>query len=77
GSADYFDARRSGWIDMSRVIRSPCSSLKPFFYGLAFEQGLVSQESIIEDRPAVFFGYRPRIFDMSYQGDVTVREALQ
>ncbi|MBB3593829.1 penicillin-binding protein 1C [Rhizobium sp. BK529] len=77
GSADYFDASRSGWIDMTRMSRSPGSTLKPFIYGLAFEQGLVSQETIIEDRPADFFGYRPRNFDMSYQGDVTVREALQ
>lgn len=77
GSADYFDASRSGWIDMTRVNRSPGSTLKPFIYGFAFEEGLVSQETIIEDRPADFFGYRPRNFDMSYQGDVTVREALQ
>jgi penicillin-binding protein 1C len=77
GSADYFDASRSGWIDMTRISRSPGSTLKPFIYGLAFEQGLVSQETIIEDRPSDFFGYRPRNFDMSYQGDVTIREALQ
>ncbi len=77
GSADYFDASRSGWVDMARANRSPGSTLKPFIYGLAFEEGLVSQETIIEDRPADFFGYRPRNFDMSYQGDVTVREALQ
>jgi penicillin-binding protein 1C len=77
GSADYFDASRSGWIDMTRISRSPGSTLKPFIYGLAFEQGLIAQETIIEDRPADFFGYRPRNFDMSYQGDVTIREALQ
>ncbi len=77
GSADYFDASRSGWIDMTRINRSPGSTLKPFIYGLAFEDGLVSQETIIEDRPADFFGYRPRNFDMSYQGDVSVRQALQ
>ncbi|QRM53829.1 penicillin-binding protein 1C [Sinorhizobium sp. BG8] len=77
GSADYFDASRSGWIDMTRILRSPGSALKPFIYGLAFEEGLVSQETIIEDRPADFYGYRPRNFDMTYQGDVSVREALQ
>jgi penicillin-binding protein 1C len=77
GSADYFDASRSGWIDMTRVHRSPGSTLKPFIYGLALEQGVVSQETIIEDRPADFFGYRPKNFDMSYQGDVSVRQALQ
>jgi penicillin-binding protein 1C len=77
GSADYFDASRSGWIDMTRITRSPGSTLKPLIYGLAFEEGLVAQETIIEDRPADFFGYRPRNFDMSYQGDVSIREALQ
>lgn len=77
GSAAYFDAGRSGWIDMTRSPRSPGSTLKPFIYGLAFEQGLVAQETIVEDRPADFFGYRPKNFDMRYQGDVSVRQALQ
>lgn len=77
GSADYFDSERAGWIDMSVAERSPGSTLKPFIYGLAFEEGLVMQETIIEDRPGNFAGYRPKNFDMDYQGDVTVREALQ
>ncbi len=77
GAADYFDASRSGWIDMTRVSRSPGSTLKPFIYGLAFEEGLVAQETIVEDRPADFFGYQPKNFDMSYQGDVSIRQALQ
>ncbi len=77
GSADYFDDSSWGWIDMTKVPRSPGSTLKPFIYGLAFEDGLVRQETIIEDRPASFSGYRPHNFDMSYQGDVTIREALQ
>ncbi|WP_421091118.1 penicillin-binding protein 1C [Pseudochrobactrum sp. MP213Fo] len=77
GSSNYFDSSRSGWIDMTNVQRSPGSALKPFIFGLAFEDGLVMQETIIEDRPTNFSGYRPRNFDMSYQGDVTVREALQ
>lgn len=77
GSSDFFDAGRSGWIDMTKVVRSPGSTLKPFIYGLTFEQGLVAQETMIEDRPADFAGYRPKNFDMAYQGDVTVRTALQ
>lgn len=77
GSADFFDAARAGWIDMTRAVRSPGSTLKPFIYGLAFEEGMVAQQTMIEDRPANFAGYRPRNFDMEYMGDVTVREALQ
>ena len=77
GSAGFFDERRSGWIDMTRVERSPGSTLKPFIYGLAFEEGLIAQETMIEDRPSNFGGYRPRNFDLAYQGDVSVRTALQ
>ena len=77
GSADYFDPARSGWIDMTRTLRSPGSTLKPFIYGLAMEEGLIAQETLIEDRPADFAGYRPKNFDMTYQGDVTIRQALQ
>lgn len=77
GSADHLDERRSGWVDMADVPRSPGSALKPFIYGLAFEQGIVAPETIISDRPADFGGYRPANFDMDYKGDVTVREALQ
>ncbi len=77
GSSDFLDNARRGWVDMSRAVRSPGSTLKPFIYGLAFENGLVAQESIIEDRPADFAGYRPRNFDMQYQGDVSIRQALQ
>jgi penicillin-binding protein 1C len=77
GSSDFFDASRAGWIDMTRIVRSPGSTLKPFIYGLAMEQGIVAQETMIEDRPTDFAGYRPKNFDMGYQGDVSVREALQ
>lgn len=77
GSSDYFDSSRFGWIDMTKVQRSPGSTLKPFIYGLAFEQGLIAQETIIADRPSDFDGYRPKNFDMGYQGDVSIRTALQ
>jgi len=77
GSAGLLEARRAGWIDMTGVPRSPGSALKPFIYALALEDGLVLPETLIEDRPASFDGYRPRNFDLTYQGDVSVRQALQ
>jgi penicillin-binding protein 1C len=77
GSADYFDERRAGQVDMTRAVRSPGSTLKPFIYGLAFEDGFVHPESLIEDRPVRFGCYAPENFDMTYQGTVPVRKALQ
>ena len=77
GSASYLDRARQGYVDMTRAVRSPGSTLKPFIYGLAFEDGRIAQETVIEDRPANFAGYRPRNFDMEYQGDISIRAALQ
>ena len=77
GSPGIFDAGRWGDIDMTRAVRSPGSTLKPFIYGLAFEDGLLMPETLIEDRPADFAGYRPANFDLTYQGTVTARQALQ
>ncbi len=77
GSPDYFSDRRAGQVDMTRAVRSPGSTLKPFIYGLAFEDGLVHPESLIDDRPIRFGSYAPENFDMSFQGTVPVRKALQ
>lgn len=77
GSSDYFDTRRAGQVDMTRAVRSPGSTLKPFIYGLAFEDGFVHPESLIEDRPIRYGSYAPENFDMTFQGTVAVRKALQ
>src|ERR1044072_5663207 len=77
GSADYFDERRAGQVDMTRAVRSPGSTLKPFIYGLAFEDGFVHPESLIDDRPIRFGSYAPENFDMRFQGTGAVRTALQ
>jgi penicillin-binding protein 1C len=77
GSAGYFDDARAGQIDMVHAVRSPGSALKPLIYGLAFEAGLAHPGMLINDRPTSFSGYRPRNFELDYQGTVTVREALQ
>ena len=77
GSPDYFDDRRAGQVDMTRAIRSPGSTLKPFIYGLAFEDGFVHPDSLIDDRPIRFGNWAPENFDMTFQGTVPVRRALQ
>jgi penicillin-binding protein 1C len=77
GSSDYFDERRAGQVDMTRAVRSPGSTLKPFIYGLAFEDGFIHPESLIDDRPIRFGSYAPENFDMTFQGTVPIRKALQ
>ncbi|MGH1572962.1 penicillin-binding protein 1C [Methylobacterium sp. P31] len=78
GSAGYLDPDRRGAIDMTLAVRSPGSALKPFVYGMAFEDGLAHPETLLEDRPARFSAsYAPENFDLTYQGTVTARRALQ
>ena len=76
-SPDYFDERRAGQVDLTRAVRSPGSALKPFIYGLGFEDGLIHPETLIEDRPLRYGSYAPENFDLTFQGTVTVRRALQ
>ncbi len=75
GGDDFWG--RAGQVDLARAIRSPGSALKPFIYGLAFDDLTVHPDTLIEDRPIRFGAYEPRNFDRGYQGTVTIRTALQ
>lgn len=77
GSADYFDVRRAGQVDMTQALRSPGSALKPFIYGLGFEDGLIHPETLIDDQPQRYGNYVPENFDLTFQGTVSIRKALQ
>jgi penicillin-binding protein 1C len=76
-SSDYFDRARAGQVDMTLAVRSPGSTLKPFIYGLGFEDGLIHPETLVDDRPIRYGTYAPENFDQTFQGTVTVRKALQ
>ncbi len=76
-SADFFDRRRHGQVDMIRAIRSPGSTLKPFLYALAMDQGLVSSHSMLRDEAINVSGYKPENFSGHFSGAVSLSEALQ
>jgi penicillin-binding protein 1C len=77
GGTGYFDSVRAGQMDLALALRSPGSTLKPFIYGLAFEDGAVHPETLIDDRAVRYGAYAPENFDDSFHGTVTVRTALQ
>ena len=77
GSAVFGDEARLGHVDMVRAWRSPGSTLKPFLYGLALDDGLIDSESLLVDAPQSFGTYRPGNFDMAYNGPVGAAEALR
>lgn len=77
GSADLNDAERAGHVDMVRAARSPGSTLKPFVYALALDEGLIHSASLLIDAPQSFDGYQPSNFAERFQGPVSVRQALR
>ncbi len=77
GSPDLFDPKRFGYIDMVTRIRSPGSTLKPFIYGMAMDQGIIHEASLLIDVQRNFNGYVPQNFDQQFNGAVTVKHALQ
>lgn len=78
GSTSYGHASaRRGYIDMTRALRSPGSTLKPLVYAMAFDRGLAHPETLIHDRPVSFGPYMPRNFDGVFRGELRVAEALQ
>ncbi len=77
GSVAFGDAGRLGHVDMVRAWRSPGSTLKPFLYGIALDDGLIHSESLLVDAPQSFGGYRPGNFDAAFNGPIGVASALR
>ena len=75
GSSDYDDARTHGAVNAMTAARHPGSTLKPFLYALAIEQG-ASPSTPVFDIPTTFRGYTPHAIDARYHGVVSMREAL-
>jgi penicillin-binding protein 1C len=76
GSADYFDDDIHGQVNGFASKRSPGSTLKPFIYALALEQGLIHPEKMLKDTPVGFSEYTPDNFRGDFKGPVNAWYAL-
>ncbi|MCG7532436.1 penicillin-binding protein 1C [Psychrobium sp. MM17-31] len=76
GSGDFSDNERYGHVDMIKAVRSPGSTLKPFVYGDAIENGLIHEQSLLHDTPIIKGDYRPHNFSGGYSGPVSTSDAL-
>jgi penicillin-binding protein 1C len=81
GSGNYFGTNFGGAIDGVTTLRQPGSTLKPFTYALAFEQGF-TPATVLADVPSHFptaeggVVYTPRNYDGGYRGPLRARLAL-
>lgn len=77
GSVDFQDDKHFGHVDMVQGLRSPGSTLKPFLYGMALDDGLIHSASLLSDVPVKLAGYAPQNFYRHFSGAVSVTTALQ
>ena len=77
GSADFTNALGAGQVDMVRALRSPGSTLKPFVYAMAMDQGLIHSHSLLMDTPRYRAAYMPENFTGGFLGPVSAARALQ
>lgn len=76
GSAAFHDTAISGQVDGTRARRSPGSTLKPFIYALAIDQGLIHPLSVLKDAPVAFGPFSPENYDGAFVGPITAQDAL-
>jgi penicillin-binding protein 1C len=76
GSSDFSNAAIHGQVDGTRRPRSPGSTLKPFVYALALDQGKIHPLSLLKDSPRAFGDYNPENFDREFLGPIRACDAL-
>ncbi len=80
GSADFYDLKNDGQVNVTLALRQPGSSIKPLTYALAMEMGFRPSDHLL-DAPVSFPQqgqppYQPRNYDGRYHGWVSLRTAL-
>jgi penicillin-binding protein 1C len=76
GSADYANESLDGQVNGVLAKRSPGSTLKPFIYALALDQGILHPQTMLRDAPTSFGPFTPENFDGRFFGPVTAEQAL-
>ncbi len=76
GSADFHNPHIAGQVNGTQGKRSPGSTLKPFVYALALDQGVLHPLSVLKDAPTAFGPFSPENFDGEFLGPIAAKDAL-
>ncbi len=77
GSSDFEDKSAEGEVDGVQAVRSPGSTLKPFIYAMAIDQGLLTPHMKVLDIPTEFSDFSPVNYDRNFRGEIDAAEALR
>ena len=75
GSADWSN-EQWGKVNMATTARQPGSSFKPIYVAEALAEGKVTPATILRDEPTDFDGWKPQNASRTFNGDISVRNAL-
>lgn len=76
GNTNGISSKHGHRVDIIKSQRSTGSILKPILYGLAWQEGLITPNSLLPDIPTQFGGYTPKNFNKEYDGAVPAADAL-
>ncbi len=79
GSKDWYN-NEFGKVNLAATPRQPGSAFKPIVYASAFERGVITPASVLDDIPTSYplnpGVYAPHNYDGKFRGKVLVRRAL-
>lgn len=80
GSADYFDSKIDGAVNVALANRQPGSAIKPITYATAFNEDY-TPATVLSDVPTTFTTkenqpYEPQNYDQQWHGPISLRRAL-
>ena len=75
GSLDYNNEKIKGKVNVATTPQQPGSSIKPYVYASAFNQGF-NPGTILMDSPTNFEGFKPNNFAKDFKGPMSIHYAL-
>ncbi len=77
GSVDYWDREHSGQVKGFNARRSTGSTLKPFLYALALQNGIITPETKLQDVSKIYGSFKPTNFSGEERVLVRAKKALK
>lgn len=77
GSRDFNNEEIDGQVNLATASRQPGSSFKPYIYAAAFENNFNPSTLLLDQETDFGGGYKPKNFDKTTKGPVSIRYSLQ